>query len=62
MLYFKALHDFTCPATQSQYVAGLTYKIKPGNKALVGRVKKWSETGKVVLLDKPTANINGKGK
>lgn len=49
MLQFVALVDFHSEETRSQYVKGLSYKVRPGNEKLRALAEQWQRDGKVVF-------------
>lgn len=62
---FTPTADFYAPETRSQYVAGLSYTVRPGNDYLAGLVEKWLAEGKVAPFaggTSPTGKSSIKGK
>lgn len=60
MMKFRALQNFDCLVTKSQYVKGLVYTIRRGNTALASRARKWAAQGKITFIDGGAA-VTGKG-
>jgi hypothetical protein len=56
---FTALQDFYSDETQSQYVAGLSYETRPGDRTLIELVPQWIVDG-LVELGGPVAKIAGR--
>ena len=44
---FTPLVTFKSPETESMYVEGLSYTVRPGNKRLARLVERWLKEGKV---------------
>ena len=45
---FVPLVDFFAPETGSQYVAGQTYQVRPGDAVLNGLIPTWEAEGKIL--------------
>jgi len=63
---FTPTKDFYSKETRSQYCAGLTYSVKPGNVLLEELVPQWFEAG-LVNIGAPVAvpakaKVSGAGK
>jgi hypothetical protein len=56
---FTALVTFYSPETNSTYIEGLGYTVRPGNHVLAELVKGWLSEGKV-SLGGPESRIEGK--
>ena len=56
---FTALQDFYSEETQSQYVAGLSYETRPGDRRLIELVPQWIVDG-LVELGGPAAKVMGR--
>jgi hypothetical protein len=56
---FTALQDFYSEATQSQYVAGLSYETRPGDRRLTELIPQWIVDG-LVELGGPAAKVIGR--
>lgn len=67
--HFVALTDFSSDEFKSQYLKGMSYKVRPGNEKLAKAVEQWIADGKVQLSGVTTgaqglpeqAQIDGKG-
>ena len=60
-MQFTPKHDFWSEEMKSQYVAGLTYTIRPGNAKLAEAVGQWIDQGKVIPGAAPAGLVSGKG-
>lgn len=49
-MQFTPLEDFHDPDLRSDYCAGLTYTVRPGNTALAAKVEKWLTEGRVQVV------------
>lgn len=60
---FRILDDFTYEGLKSDYLAGLTYTIRPGNELLAALVPQWVAEGKAEWLDDsaPKSQVSAKG-
>jgi hypothetical protein len=56
---FTALQDFYSEATQSQYVAGLSYQTRPSDRRLLELIPQWIVDG-LVELGGPVAKVSGR--
>lgn len=56
---FTALQDFYSDETQSQYVAGLNYEARPGDRKLIELVPQWIVDG-LVQMGGPAAKVMGR--
>ena len=56
---FTALEDFYSDETQSQYVAGLSYESRPGDRKLIELIPQWIVDG-LVQMGGPAAKVMGK--
>jgi hypothetical protein len=56
---FTAVQDFYSEATESQYVAGLSYETRPGDHKLIELVPQWIVDG-LVEIGGPVAKIAGR--
>jgi hypothetical protein len=56
---FTALQDFYSDATQSQYVAGLSYETRPNDRRLFELIPQWIMDG-LVELGGPAAKVMGR--
>jgi hypothetical protein len=56
---FTALQDFYSEETESQYVAGLSYETRPGDRKLIELVPQWIVDG-LVELGGPAAKVTGR--
>jgi hypothetical protein len=57
---FTAARDFFSEETQSQYVAGLSYRAGVIDRVLLALLPRWQADGKIVMGG-TTAQLNGKG-
>lgn len=46
---FVPLQDFFSPETASQYVKGMSYRVRPGNDGLARLARRWLAEGKVFV-------------
>lgn len=66
-MYFTPTRDFHDNDLRSDYVAGLTYKVRPGNEVLAKKVEGWLKDGSVRLggaepQQPNAARVTGAGK
>lgn len=64
MSVFVCEETFECPDTDSIYVKGYKYTVRPGNEILAKRLKKWIKEGKASIVSRAsiTAKSSGQGK
>jgi hypothetical protein len=65
LLQFTPTQTFDSDEFRSQYLKGLTYKVRDGNTTLLAAVEQWVELGLVTIVkpDKVSlSQIDGEGK